>query len=189
MRGRDRSCARVQTPAGRLPEGGREDWYVVHTRARKEAFVRDRIEDLGCEAFLPLLRQRRPRTRSWTEQPLFPNYLFARLSAGEGDLPRVRWTQGVRRLLGDGADPRPVPDSLVDTIRARVDRRGRLKRTMRLRHGERVRIVDGPLAGLVGVLERPPASAGERVRVLLELFDRLTLVELAAGDVWAVASE
>jgi hypothetical protein len=43
-----------------------------------------------------------------------------------------------------------------------------------------VRILDGPLSGLVGILERPAATPVERVCVLLEVFQRLTRVELPA---------
>ncbi len=47
-----------------------------------------------------------------------------------------------------------------------------------------MRIVDGPLAGLIGILERPAVEPAERVSVLLELFNRPTRVEVAADAIW-----
>jgi transcription antitermination factor NusG len=158
-------------------------WYVVHAQPRKERFVGDRIRDLGREVFLPLISERRRGQRRSTVGPLFPGYLFALLSEPDGDLPRVRWTQGVRRVLGDGPTPRPVAEEVVQTIRERADRTGRVRLGKGLAAGARVRIVDGPLAGLVGILERPVSDPRERVGVLLELFHRPTRVDVPAAMV------
>jgi len=49
-----------------------------------------------------------------------------------------------------------------------------------LRRGDRVRILDGPLAGLVGILDRPATTPMERVCVLLDVFNRATRVDLPA---------
>ena len=83
-------------------------------------------------------------------------------------------------MLGDAEGPRPVEDQIVSAIRARADSTGRVRLGMGLRKGARVRILDGPLAGLVGVLERPAGTAVERVSVLLAVFQRPTRVELSA---------
>ena len=54
-------------------------WYVVQCHPRKERFVRERLEDLGCSVFLPLIKERIPGRRQWRLGPLFPGYLFAGL--------------------------------------------------------------------------------------------------------------
>jgi transcription elongation factor/antiterminator RfaH len=162
-------------------------WYVVQSQPRKETLVRDRLEEMGREVFLPMLRERRQGRRRTTTGPLFPGYLFARLSETHGDLPVVRWTHGVRRVLGDGERPTPVGDGVIELIRSRTGSSGSWKTDARLRRGDRVRILQGPLAGLIGVLERPAASAEERVTVLLSLFQRWTRVEIQARAVWGLA--
>lgn len=158
-------------------------WYAIQTHPRKEALTSARIADLGRRVFLPTVAERRPGQRRSTVGPLFPGYLFAQLSHADGDLARVRWTHGVRRVLGDGQGPRPVEDQLVEAIRARADARGRVRLGIGLRAGDRVRILDGPLAGLVGVLDRPASSPADRVCVLLEVFRRPTRVEVPAQAV------
>ena len=163
----------------------RPRWYVVHSHPRREEFVRNRLQDLGLEAFLPMVRERLGGYRGWRRAPLFPGYVFARLSAG--DLARVGWTPGVRRLLGDGERPCPVDDQVVLLIRERVDANGTV-RMGRLRKGAAVRIVDGPLAGLSGVLEDGVSGPERRVRVLLELFHRPTRVEVSVGAVVSLAT-
>lgn len=142
--------------------------------------MRGRIGTLVRDVFLPTVAERRGRARRATLGPLFPGYLFARLSVEEGDLPRIRWTPGVKKVLGDAGGPSPIDDRIVEAIRMRADRTGRVRLGLGLRKGDRVRILDGPLAGLVGVLERPAVSAIERVCVLLAVFQRPTRVELPA---------
>jgi transcriptional antiterminator RfaH len=159
-------------------------WYVVQTNAGKERVVRERIADLGREVFLPLISERVSGSRSRRLVPMFPRYLFARLSLDVGDGPRIRWMPGVHRLLGDAAGPRPIDEAAVRCIRTRVDRSGRVRLGRGLRRGDRVRVVEGPLAGLLGILERPIDSAGERVAVLLDVFHRQTRVVLPAYAVW-----
>ncbi len=159
------------------------DWYVVQSHPCKESFVRGRIQEMRRDVFLPMVRERHIGRRGARLGPLFPGYLFARLSRDEGDLARVRWTHGVRRLLGDGEGPRPVDNGLIESIRNRADASGRVRLGAGLRRGDRVRVLDGPLAGLVGILETPASSPVERVCVLLEVFQRLTRVELSAQTV------
>jgi transcriptional antiterminator RfaH len=156
-------------------------WYVIQSHPRKESFVRGRIEDLGREAFLPTVTERRPGQRRSAVGPLFPGYLFARLHPSVGDLAAVRWTIGVRRVLGDGEGPQPIADELIEAIRRQADASGRVRLGVGLRRGERVRVVDGPLAGLLGILEREATSPAERVCVLLDVFLRSTRVELGQG--------
>ena len=157
-------------------------WYVIHSAPRREAFVRDLLHDRGHAVFLPLLSERaRGRRRSRTG-PFFPGYLFARLSGTRGDLSRVRYTHGVRRILGDGGEPRPIDDRVVEALRSRSDRSGRVKIRSGLRPGDRVAVVDGPFAGFAGVLDRGCAPPEARVHVLLEMFRRVTRVELAASE-------
>lgn len=158
-------------------------WYVVQANPLKERFVRDRIADLGREVFLPLVSERRPGSRRSRLNPLFPGYLFANLDPREGDLASVRWLVGVRRVLGDRDRPRPLEGDVVEAIRARTDRSGRVRFGTQLRRGDKVRILDGPFAGFIGVLERVAHDPQQRVHVLLEMFHRLTCVEVDAQAV------
>ncbi len=162
-------------------------WYVVESHPSREDFVRDRMEELGRDVFLPLVSERKPGRRTSTLGPLFPGYLFASLSETEGDLPRVRWMHGVRRILGNGERPAPVENEVVETIRARADRKGKVNLGIGLRRGDRVRILEGPLAGLIGVIAHPATRPEHRVWVLLELFKRATRVELRTSAVGSFA--
>jgi transcriptional antiterminator RfaH len=124
--------------------------------------------------FLKSRRHARKFETIWA--PLFPGYLFIIL-----DLTRDRWrsvngTYGVDRLLTRAGQPEPVPHGLVEQFIEAAAPNGAVRFTTRLKDGETIRITAGPLAELVGTLERLDDSG--RVRVLLDLLGGKTPVVL-----------
>ena len=117
------------------------------------------------------------------KRPLFPRYLFVGL-----DLSLDRWraihsTIGVNRLVLAGEEPLPVPDGVIDDIRAREDGEGlvALGLPAGVGPGSRIRLVDGIFAEAKGVLER--IADDHRVAVLLELLGREVRVFVAPASV------
>ena len=116
--------------------------------------------------------------------PLFPSYLFIAITAGWWN---ARWCPGIVKLLTAGDAPMPVPDSLIFEIKSR-ERGGlvELPRREKFKAGDRVRILQGPFEGHLGLYAgmRPH----ERVLVLLALLGGEQRVELPKADIEAVCS-
>lgn len=152
-------------------------WYVVHTKVRKEQYAEWQLTRRGVETFLPWIIHPSRISLDDVLQPLFPGYLFARV-----DLARqywdVVWAPGVHRLVGFGETPSSIDDGVIDFLRARAGDGGVVRMFPVFREGDRVRIKQGPLAGLVGIIEKPCGGRG-RVRVLMELLRRQTRVEVS----------
>lgn len=74
-------------------------WYVLYTAPRAEKQVRDRINALGVECWLPL--HRAPRVWSdrvkIVELPLFNSYLFVRCT--DPELRNLTRVYGVARIV------------------------------------------------------------------------------------------
>ena len=74
-------------------------WYVLYTAPRAEKQVRDRIDALGVECWLPL--HRAPRVWSdrvkIVELPLFNSYLFVRCT--DPELRNLTRVYGVARIV------------------------------------------------------------------------------------------
>ncbi len=165
-----------------------ERWYVVHTQPHGESKAERNLRQQGFATYLPrYLRQRRhARLTDAVARPLFPRYLFVTL-----DLTRDRWrsihsTFGVTQLVGTGDEPRPVPDGVVDEIRAREGESGfvALGLPAGLRAGSKVRLVDGIFADACGVLER--IADDRRVAILLQLLGREVRVFVPPAAVGAI---
>jgi transcription antitermination factor NusG len=159
-------------------------WYAVWTRSHCEEQVTDELIARGFDTFLPTAQawvQHRGRRRRLV-RPLFPGYLFVHHAmdpASHADLLRAR---GVVRLLGQGHQPIPIADEEVTAVRRLalsglpVSRRGLFA------HGNRVRVVAGPLAGLEGRFQRSRGHKGLFV-IAVTLLHRSVAVEVDAAFV------
>jgi transcriptional antiterminator RfaH len=175
-------------PVGsRGPEAGTRRWYVVRTKARSETRAEAHLLRQGFEAYLPRYgRQRRhARRREVVRSPLFPRYLFLQMDLSKGRWHRVNSTVGVHGLVCHGELPAPVPEGVVEGLRARETGDGLvpLCGLMLLERGKRLRIVDGPLNDRVGVYEK--MTGDERVVLLLRLLGREVRVVVPLSSTWS----
>lgn len=162
-----------------------KNWFAVHTHAHGEKRALVNLERQGFAPWLPLYRRQR-RHAGKVEQvlrPLFPRYLFVSL-----DLEAQRWrailsTFGVAGLVGHADGPVPVPDPVIDGLRARAGTDGTflLDRTSLLKTGDPVRIDDGPMRDVEGIFQA--ASDADRVIVLLSLMGRDVRVTVPADHI------
>jgi transcriptional antiterminator RfaH len=152
-------------------------WYVVSTKPRREEFAATQLAQRAIDVFLPrIVLSRRGES---LVRPLFPGYLFAHIALHEHGA-RVTWTPGVRRLVTFDDEPPPVPDSAIEFLRSQIGAGGLIvARPRPLPVGRRVRVTNGPLSGLVGIIEDPPDARG-RVRVLMDILRRQTRVSVDA---------
>ena len=154
-------------------------WYLVHTKPRRELCALEHLERQGFGCYLPLLRtEKLRRTRLDTcDEPLFPRYLFIQLDT---DLQSRSWgpirsTVGVSRLVAFGGEPAKVPSALVEQLRQHENHlRGQVVPLFQA--GERVRVTQGPFAGLEGVYQI--AEGERRVLVLIEMLCKPVLLPL-----------
>lgn len=150
-------------------------WRVVQTQRHKERAAAAQLAQDGLATYLPLLRQW-PRPVVGSEVgPMFPGYVFVR--AGETHFHRVMRTPGVRAFVAfSSGEPARLDDSAIAFLRSR-ERPDGIISAEPLPSGCTITITDGPLRGLVAVLERR-LTARQRVLVLLEILQRETRVEL-----------
>jgi transcription antitermination factor NusG len=115
------------------------------------------------------------------ELPLIPNYLFCRVTPDA--MGSIVTTSSVIRIVGAGGTPIAVDDDEISALQ-RID-------ALRLdaqpwpffREGQSVQILDGPLAGICGVLLR--VKSANRLVVSVSLLQRSVAVELDANSVFA----
>jgi transcription antitermination factor NusG len=144
-------------------------WFVIQTNPRAEERAMHYLGEKGLELFFPRIQVVRYRElrAGVALRPMFPSYLFARFRFPD-EYPHVRWTRGVRRILGAGEEPLAVPGEVIALIQAQVDDKGVVKVGRRLRPKDRVRIRSGPFKDLLGIFEREIDDQG-RVEILLSV--------------------
>ncbi len=129
-----------------------KEWYVLHTRSRFENVVCDGLLKKSFEVFLPKVQvpsKRRDRKRM-IKVPVFPGYLFVRTDMSVHEHLNIVKTIGTVRLVGTKSGPVSVPDETIDSLKIMVNSDGPIITGNRLTKGDRVMVVNGPFAGVIG---------------------------------------
>ncbi|MBI3125999.1 MAG: UpxY family transcription antiterminator [Candidatus Tectomicrobia bacterium] len=153
-------------------------WFVVHTRSRHEDKVVDLLREKRIPVFLPKMQvwSRRRDRRLKVQVPLFRGYLFVNLPEPEFRWSNLLQTRGVVRVLGAGGKPVSLVQREVESILLMVASGADLHPLDALVRGDRVRVVDGPLAGVEGVVLRRKGK--EQIAVSIDLLARSVAVDL-----------
>jgi transcriptional antiterminator RfaH len=156
------------------------------TLPRKERLAAANLGNQNYRSFLPIQLETRRHARKFRTvlAPVFPRYIFVVLDVDGQRWRSVNGTLGVRRLITDGERPLAVAPGVVETLIQSSDQRGALiYKTDDLAVGGRVRLIAGPFAGSLGVLQRLDGVG--RVQVLLELLGGAVKVTTARDTVAA----
>ncbi len=165
---------------------GRE-WYVIHSYSGYENKVKSnleqRIETMGMQdkifqVVVPTeeeveIREGQRRT---SRRRVFPGYILVQMIMDDESWYVVRNTPGVTGFVGSGTKPIPLSEEEVEKILSRMEaEQPRVKVSFRV--GETVRIVEGPFAEFMAVVDDLYPERG-KVRVLVSFFGRETPVEM-----------
>lgn len=160
-------------------------WHAIYVRPSHEVQVAKRFSVREIESYLPQYQVKhrwKNRCTKKLDLPLFPGYIFARISPSERvrvlDVPSVLW------VVGTGSRPTPLPDSDIDALRAGLHAHNAEPHPF-LKMGERVRIRRGALAGMEGVVLR--SKNNMRVVISLDLIMQSVSVEVDWDELEPVA--
>jgi len=158
----------------------RPSWHVLWTRSNSEQLVCDQLAAKGFRVFLPSLDvwSRRGGVRRRSRAPMFPGYVFLQHALDKWSDTEVRKARGLVTILGDSWQQRAVvPDREIEAIQRLVEARLPVAVHPHLREGQRVRIVDGPMRDVEGILVRTKPGKGLLV-LSVQLVHRSVAVEV-----------
>jgi len=111
--------------------------------------------------------------------------MFIQVDLDEVGISTFQWMPHAIGLVSFDGEPATVPENLIYAIRKRVETIMNAGGELfdGLKHGDQVRISDGPFYGYEAIFDtRLPGS--ERVRVLIQMLnDRHLSVEMNAGQI------
>ncbi|NOR14544.1 MAG: hypothetical protein GQ544_02450 [Candidatus Aminicenantes bacterium] len=136
-------------------------WYVLNTKPKKERQVERLFQEAGFEVYNPMIKQ---DNRAY---PFFPGYTFLRFEHPD-QYRLVKYTRGVKKVVGSPAGPISIPDNAIAQIKSReingfveLDKYGEEPAM-----GDEIEIMEGPMKGLKGVFTKE-MSQRDRVLILL----------------------
>jgi transcription antitermination factor NusG len=162
------------------------EWFAAYTMFRHEKRIASHCERIGIEQFLPLYTTQRSwknRTTVDLHMPLFPNYLFVRLLPQDhGPLMRL---PGLLSIVGNTAGPVAIPDGDMELLR-RIIACKTIEPHPFMVKGDRVRVVAGPLAGVIGVVQNK--GNGLRFIVTLDVIGKSVSLHIEGSALELIAS-
>jgi len=158
-------------------------WYVLHTRSRHESVVSDGLSKKSMEVFLPKIKVRSARRdrKAMIHIPLFPGYVFIKTDLHPHTHLEVVKTAGVVRLLGTHQGPVPVAEETIASLKIMVAAEMPIITGQRLQPGDRVMVVIGPFAGVIGTFVRYRNQG--RVVVNIEALGQFAGVDVQEEDI------
>lgn len=119
------------------------------------------------DVFLPkiLIRSKRRDRKKMIRIPLFPGYLFVKTDLNPVEHLEILKTIGAVRLIGNSEGPKPVSEEAVQSLQIMVGTDEPISTGPMLRKGDRVIVVYGPFAGVIGEFLR----YGNKGRVVVNI--------------------
>jgi transcription termination/antitermination protein NusG len=160
-------------------------WFAIRVKSRCERAVSEALRNKGYDEFLPLYWSR----RRWSDRvkvmqlPLFSGYMFCRFDLS--DRVPILTTPGVVLIVGRGRTPLPIESKEVDAIRLALNSGHQVVPWPRLEVGRSVRIEEGSLRGLEGVVLR--FKGATHLILGVQLLQRAVAVEVPEN--WVLPSE
>ena len=132
-----------------------DKWFVARTEPRAEFLAANELKRDGFEIFSPSVDVQHPR-HGLSVVPLFPVYFFFKWDPDAPGCPIFRLGHLLRGWVRFCDNIRSTPCETLPELTIRSDHitvTGGIWKGFK--HGEKVRVVSGPIEGLAEVLEAP----------------------------------
>jgi transcription termination/antitermination protein NusG len=162
-------------------------WYALYTRSHCEQLVCDQLAAKGFHIFLPKIDvwSQRAGKQHLISVPMFPGYQFLQHSIDKSSYIDVRKARGLVCILGECWDkPSIVPEAEIEAIQTTLRASIPIMPHPYLREGQRVRITQGSLRGVEGILIQSKPAKGLLI-LSVDLLQRSIAVEIDCSVVTA----
>lgn len=158
-------------------------WHALYIKSRAEKKAQAELQAQGIETFLPLQRKLRQWSdrKKWVELPVMSGYLFVRICRKEYDqVLQSNYVVSYVRFEGKAAI---VPDDQIEYLKLMLkqsDVEVEITRE-KLKPGQMVEVVSGPLIGLKGKLQKMRGK--NKVAIEMEQLGYSALIEIETCDI------
>lgn len=161
-------------------------WFALYTYPRHEKAVHEYLKHSAVESFLPLytsVHRWKNGVKASVSLPLFPGYVFAKTELM--DCSRLIRVPSVASIVSSRGIPLSMPAREIDVLRASIATLAMEPHPF-LHVGAHVRVKNGPLTGLEGILIQK--KSGYRFLLRMPLLIQAAAVEIDACDIEPISS-
>jgi transcriptional antiterminator RfaH len=132
----------------------KKSWFILTTKPKQEFVAEKNLTLLGANVYLPIYLKKVKKKKEKHEviSPLFSGYLFAQFAINEL-YHSVRYTRGVKSVLGNNEYLWTIDNNKVEDIRRREDNGLVIlqRRIEAFKKGDRIIIDEGDFDGWEGI--------------------------------------
>jgi transcription antitermination factor NusG len=161
-------------------------WFALYTYPRHEKAVHEYLKHSAVESFLPLytaVHRWKNGVKAAVSMPLFPGYVFAKTK--QIDCSRLVQVPSVASIVSSRGIPLSMPAHEINVLRTSIAMLA-IEPHPFVHVGAHVRVKNGPLTGLEGILIQK--KAGYRFLLRMSLLIQAAAVEVDACDVELISN-
>jgi transcription antitermination factor NusG len=159
----------------------KKNWFALYTKPRHEFKVRDKLNHLSVQNYLPVIT----KVRQWNDrkkkidEPLLRGYIF--IYADEKERLISLENISVIKCVSDQGRPARIPEWQIDNLQNMLNHKGDFNVFDGLVKGTTVEIIEGPFKGVRGILEK--TETVNNLAVTIDLLNRSVVVHLPKESV------
>lgn len=165
------------------------EWYALWTKSRHEFKAEEALFKKGFEVFLPTTTKQsiRKDRKKFYKAPLFPGYVFVKTDLDLQIYVEIVKTHGIVNVIGWKEKKAPsIPDEQINSLKILIDKNIPLESHPFLKAGIYVKVINGPLKGVIGIIKS--IKSKRKLIVQVDLLKRAISCEVSADDVIPVES-
>jgi len=159
-----------------------KEWFILQFKPNAYHQANKNLNQQGFETFLPLYVATLRNTSRFinANRPLFPGYMFITFDRTESKWHKINNTYGVSRLLTFNSTLKSIPATFINNLKERCDSAGKLLPIKKLKKGDQVKVLNGPLASFIATVET--YDTDQRIWILLDFMGRKTKIQAPAEN-------
>jgi transcription elongation factor/antiterminator RfaH len=157
-------------------------WYALYTKPRQEFKAEEQLKAMDITTYLPLIT----KVKQWSDrkkkviEPLFKSYIFINVNDSERYISVQ--AKAVVKVINFKGIPATIPNWQIENLQKMLFTNPDAYVTDLIKIGTCVKIIEGPFAGVEGVVAKH--SNDERVLgINIETLQRSVIVHLPASSV------
>lgn len=160
-----------------------DSWHALFVATGQEEKVKKSLEMIlsnEIQFIVPMREMRERKEGKWhqVKRKLFPGYVLLKGRITAKIYYRIKETTGLIKLLRDEEEPLKIQEKELEILNILINNNdGNIGVSTAFKENEKVKIIEGPLVGLEGLIESVNKRKG-RAKVKLEFLGEKRIVEL-----------
>ena len=150
-------------------------WYALQHKPAQGDRALAHLQNQEIICFYPKITVEKIKAGKRTKklEPLFPGYLFVNLEQSDPMWAKLRSTRGVVRIVSFANKPAPIPDDVIQHIKASLDT---VAEQGGIKPGQAVELDEGPFKGISAIFQAYDGE--ERAIVLISFMQKQQTVKV-----------